>query len=99
MANTAVLDKTGKAERGAQLQRDGIIIRTWDLMKTYVMGDQTIHAVSGRGHRDPEGRIRRHHGPFGLGEIDADESDRVPGYAERGFVLPEREAGQRHGRR
>jgi len=44
MANAAVLDK---AERGQQLQRDGVIIRTWDLMKTYVMGDQTIHAVSG----------------------------------------------------
>jgi putative ABC transport system ATP-binding protein len=44
MANAAVLDKL---EGGQQLQRDGIIIRTWDLMKTYVMGDQTIHAVSG----------------------------------------------------
>src|SRR5277367_6648477 len=44
MANAAVMDKL---ERGQQLQREGIIIRTWDLMKTYVMGDQTIHAVSG----------------------------------------------------
>src|SRR6202795_5027495 len=44
MANAAVVDKL---ERGEQLRRDGIIIRTWDLMKTYVMGDQTIHAVSG----------------------------------------------------
>ena len=44
MAQAAVLDK---AERGEQLRRDGVIIRTWDLMKTYVMGDQTIHAVAG----------------------------------------------------
>lgn len=44
MANAAVLDKL---EQGQQLQREGIIIRTWDLMKTYEMGDQTIHAVSG----------------------------------------------------
>jgi len=43
----AVLDNLDKAERGAQLIRDGIIIRTWDLYKTYVMGDQEIHAVSG----------------------------------------------------
>jgi hypothetical protein len=30
MANAAVVDKI---ERGEQLKRDGIIIRTWDLMK------------------------------------------------------------------
>jgi putative ABC transport system ATP-binding protein len=34
-------------ERGEQLKRDGIVIRTFDLWKTYVMGDQEIHAVSG----------------------------------------------------
>src|ERR1700691_5758721 len=44
MANAAVVDKV---ELGEQLRRDGVIIRTWDLMKTYVMGDQTIHAVAG----------------------------------------------------
>ena len=26
---------------------NGIVIRTYDLWKTYVMGDQEIHAVSG----------------------------------------------------
>ena len=34
-------------DRGEQLKRDGIIIRTFDLWKSYVMGDQEIHAVSG----------------------------------------------------
>src|ERR1017187_532619 len=34
-------------QRGEQLKRDGIVIRTYDLWKTYVMGDQEIHAVSG----------------------------------------------------
>src|SRR5260370_11554799 len=34
-------------ERGAQLKRDAVIIRTWDLRKTYIMGDQEIHPVSG----------------------------------------------------
>src|ERR1043166_1466246 len=34
-------------ERGEQLKRDGIVIRTFDLWKTYVMGDQEINAVSG----------------------------------------------------
>jgi putative ABC transport system ATP-binding protein len=36
-----------KADRGAQLKRDGIVIRTYDIWKTYIMGDQEIHAVSG----------------------------------------------------
>jgi len=34
-------------ERGEELKRDGIVIRTYDLWKTYIMGDQEIHAVSG----------------------------------------------------
>jgi len=33
-------------ERAEQLKRDGVVIRTYDLWKTYVMGDQEIHAVS-----------------------------------------------------
>ena len=47
-------------ERGEQLKRDGIVIRTYDLWKTYVMGDQQIHAVSGVDieiHR-PQRRLR-----------------------------------------
>jgi len=35
------------AQQGEQYRREGIIIRTIDLMKTYVMGDQEIHAVNG----------------------------------------------------
>src|ERR1700735_3290285 len=34
-------------DRGQTLKRDGIVIRTFDLWKTYIMGDQEIHAVSG----------------------------------------------------
>src|SRR5277367_6370273 len=34
-------------EKGERLKREGIVIRTYDLWKTYVMGDQTINAVSG----------------------------------------------------
>jgi putative ABC transport system ATP-binding protein len=33
--------------RGEQLRRDGIVIRTWDLRKTYSMGGEEIHAVAG----------------------------------------------------
>jgi putative ABC transport system ATP-binding protein len=36
-----------REELGQELQRDGIVIRTFDLWKTYIMGDQEIHAVSG----------------------------------------------------
>jgi putative ABC transport system ATP-binding protein len=61
----AVVDKI---ERGAQLRRDGIIIRTWDLMKTYVMGDQTIHAVSGVDIEIKKGEYVAIMGPSGSGK-------------------------------
>jgi len=35
------------ANIGEQLKRDNIVIKTIDLWKTYIMGDQEIHAVSG----------------------------------------------------
>ena len=41
------VDAPSRAARGEQLKRDGIVIRTWDLRKTYVMGGEEIHAVSG----------------------------------------------------
>ena len=65
MAEAAVLDK---AERGEQLRRDGIIIRTWDLMKTYVMGDQTIHAVAGIDIEIKKGEYVAIMGPSGSGK-------------------------------
>jgi putative ABC transport system ATP-binding protein len=69
MAEAAVVDtKVDKLERGAQLKRDGIIIRTWDLMKTYVMGDQTIHAVSGVDIEIKKGEYVAIMGPSGSGK-------------------------------
>jgi len=65
MAEAAVMDKT---ERGDQLRRDGIIIRTWDLMKTYVMGDQTIHAVAGIDIEIKKGEYVAIMGPSGSGK-------------------------------
>ncbi len=62
---TATLDKL---ERGEQLRRDGIIIRTWDLMKTYVMGDQIIHAVSGVDIEIKKGEYVAIMGPSGSGK-------------------------------
>ncbi len=65
MAQAAVLDK---AERGAQLKRDGVIIRTWDLYKTYVMGDQEIHAVAGIDIEIRKGEYVAIMGPSGSGK-------------------------------
>ncbi len=65
MTQAAVLDKT---ERGEQLRRDGVIIRTWDLMKTYVMGDQTIHAVAGIDIEIKKGEYVAIMGPSGSGK-------------------------------
>ncbi len=64
-AQAAVIDK---AARGEQLKREGVIIRTWDLMKTYVMGDQTIHAVSGVDIEIKRGEYVAIMGPSGSGK-------------------------------
>ena len=65
MAQAAVVDKL---ERGEQLKRDGIIIRTWDLVKTYVMGDQVINAVSGIDIEIKKGEYVAIMGPSGSGK-------------------------------
>jgi putative ABC transport system ATP-binding protein len=58
----------GKLERGQQLKRDGVLIRTWDLRKTYVMGDQEIHAVSGIDIEIKKGEYVAIMGPSGSGK-------------------------------
>src|SRR6266852_985225 len=55
-------------ERGGQLKRDGVIIRTWDLRKTYVMGDQEIHAVEGVDVEMKKGEYVAIMGPSGSGK-------------------------------
>jgi putative ABC transport system ATP-binding protein len=57
-----------KLERGEQLRREGVIIRTWDLMKTYVMGDQVINAVAGVDIEIRRGEYVAVMGPSGSGK-------------------------------
>src|SRR5467141_2088903 len=54
--------------RGEQLKRDGIVIRTYDLWKTYVMGDQEINAVSGVDIEIRRGEYVAIMGPSGSGK-------------------------------
>src|SRR6202166_4713010 len=54
--------------RGEQLKRDGIVIRTYDLWKTYVMGDQEINAVSGVDIEIKRGEYVAIMGPSGSGK-------------------------------
>jgi putative ABC transport system ATP-binding protein len=54
--------------QGEQLKRDGIVIRTFDLWKTYVMGDQEIHAVSGVDIEIKRGEYVAIMGPSGSGK-------------------------------
>jgi putative ABC transport system ATP-binding protein len=63
----AVADKE-LLERGEQLKRDGIVIRTYDLWKTYIMGDQEIHAVSGVDIEIKRGEYVAIMGPSGSGK-------------------------------
>src|SRR6202043_791598 len=55
-------------ERGEQLKKEGVVIRTYDLMKTYVMGDQEIHAVSGIDIEIKKGEYVAIMGPSGSGK-------------------------------
>src|SRR5688500_13745590 len=64
MATTAVSPK----ERGEQLKRDNIVIRTYDLWKTYIMGDQEINAVSGVDVEIKRGECGAIMGPSGSGK-------------------------------
>ncbi len=65
MAQAAVQDKV---ERGEQLKRDGVVIRTYDLWKTYIMGDQEINAVSGCDIEIKRGEYVAIMGPSGSGK-------------------------------
>jgi putative ABC transport system ATP-binding protein len=55
-------------QRGEDLKRDGIVIRTFNLWKTYVMGDQQIHAVSGVDIEIKRGEYVAIMGPSGSGK-------------------------------
>lgn len=57
-----------RESRGEQLKRNGIVIRTYDLWKTYVMGDQEIHAVSGVDIEIRRGEYVAIMGPSGSGK-------------------------------
>ncbi len=57
-----------RTERGEALKREGIVIRTYDLWKTYVMGDQEIHAVSGVEIQIRRGEYVAIMGPSGSGK-------------------------------
>jgi putative ABC transport system ATP-binding protein len=55
-------------ERGEDLRRQGVVIRTYDLWKTYIMGDQTINAVSGVDIEIRRGEYVAIMGPSGSGK-------------------------------
>ena len=62
------LSPAERLERGEQLKRDGIVIRTYDIWKTYIMGDQEIHAVSGVDIQIKRGEYVAIMGPSGSGK-------------------------------
>jgi putative ABC transport system ATP-binding protein len=55
-------------DRSDELKRAGIVIRTYDLWKTYIMGDQTINAVSGVDIEILKGEYVAIMGPSGSGK-------------------------------
>jgi putative ABC transport system ATP-binding protein len=55
-------------DKGEQLKAAGIVIRTFNLWKSYVMGDQTINAVSGVDIEIHKGEYVAIMGPSGSGK-------------------------------
>ena len=55
-------------DRSDELKRAGVVIRTYDLWKTYVMGDQVINAVSGVDVEILKGEYVAIMGPSGSGK-------------------------------
>lgn len=68
--DTAVQELSQKEleERGDHLRKEGVVIRTYDLWKTYIMGDQEIHAVSGVDIEIRRGEYVAIMGPSGSGK-------------------------------
>ncbi len=62
------LDTKQLEARGEELRREGVVIRTYDLWKTYIMGDQEIHAVSGVDIEIRRGEYVAIMGPSGSGK-------------------------------
>lgn len=59
---------TDKQALGEELRRNNIVIRTYGLWKTYIMGDQEIHAVSGVDLEIKRGEYVAIMGPSGSGK-------------------------------
>jgi putative ABC transport system ATP-binding protein len=66
MAAATMVSET--AARAEKLKRENVVIRTFDLWKTYVMGDQTINAVSGVDIEIKRGEYVAIMGPSGSGK-------------------------------
>jgi putative ABC transport system ATP-binding protein len=63
---TAVQDQL--TAKGEELRKQGIVIRTYDLKKTYIMGDQEINAVNGVDIEIKRGEYVAIMGPSGSGK-------------------------------
>jgi putative ABC transport system ATP-binding protein len=62
------LTREQREQKGEELRGEGIVIKTYDLWKTYIMGDQEIHAVSGVDIEIKRGEYVAIMGPSGSGK-------------------------------
>ena len=63
------------------------ILSLRDVVKTYVMGDEAVHALSGVSIDIERERICCHHGAVWLRQVDLDEYYRLPGRAYQRYLF------------
>ena len=70
-----------------------------ELKKTYIMGAEQVHATAIREPGYWQKRVCCTHGPFGLWQINPDESAGLPRYTNQRKVFPQWHQCQHDGRR
>jgi putative ABC transport system ATP-binding protein len=67
-SEVSTLSPADRQQRGDKLKNEGVVIRTYDIWKTYIMGDQEINAVSGVDIEIKRGEYVAIMGPSGSGK-------------------------------
>ena len=87
-----------RSRRGRRAEEDpmsDLVIQIRDLVRTYEMGVETVHALRGRVAGNPPQRVRGDHGAVGQRQVHAHESDQLSRHPDHRGVLAQRSGSLR----